>query len=89
MDVLPAPEPDQAHAASPVQRMLEASFDQFRPLFSHGLPDHRRYPDSVVVHGAPRLMIATPGVQAIALGLSDSRPPWPAVQVFEDIPGEM
>lgn len=89
LDVLASSEPDPAPAASPVQRMLEAPFDQFRPLFSHGLSDHRRYPDAVVVHGASRLMVATPRVQTVAFGLSDSRPPWPTVQTFEDIPGEI
>lgn len=42
LDVLASPDPDPAHSASPVQRMLEAPFNQFRPLFSHSLSDHRR-----------------------------------------------
>lgn len=38
LDVLPSPEPDPAHTASPVQRMLEASFDQFVRCFPMAFP---------------------------------------------------
>ena len=72
LDVLPPSEPDPAHAAAPVQGVLETSLNHFRSLFSHGLPDPRRYPSAVVVHGAWGLMVAPPIVQALALGFGDS-----------------